>query len=408
MNTVEVITNDERQEFHDFPKRLYKGDPCWVCPLDSIIESIFDPRKNHSFEHGEAIRWILKDDDGKTIGRVAAFIDNVKSAANRQKTGGMGFFEVIEDKDAAFFLFNKAKEWLSERGMEAMDGPINFGENDSFWGLLVDGFTRQAYGMPFNKKYYKKFFEEYGFRNYFEQISCHRVVREKGNVMTNFPERIMKVAEWLTKRPGYSFRHFEFSNARKFIDDICHIYNTTWIYLKDDFTPLDPAILQESLASAKPVLDEDLVWFAYYNDSPIGFFVMYPDLNMILRHFNGKLTPWNLIRFVYYKLTHEMNRVRTVVGGVIHSHQNTGVEAALFYQYYLTFIKKPWIKELDMSWVGDYNPKMIATYEALGAKKVKTHVTYRYMINDKLKFKRFKDEMAEKNAGLYKNRHKDQ
>lgn len=408
MNAVEVFAKLDKQEFHNFPKILYKDDPNWVCPLDSMIESIFDPRKNHTFEHGEAIRWILRDDNGKTIGRVAAFIDNLRSAANRQKTGGMGFFEVIEDKDAAFFLFDTAKKWLSARGIEVMDGPINFGENDNYWGLLVDGFTRQGFGMPYNKKYYREFFEAYGFKNYFEQISCLRAVREEGNVMTTFPPRIMKVAEWLTKRPGYSFRHFEFKNARKFIDDICEIYNTTWIYLKDDFTPLEPEILQESLMSAKPVIVEEFVWFAYYNDKPIGFFVMLPDLNMILRHFNGKLTPWNMIRFVYYKLTHEMNRVRSVVGGVIHSHQNTGVEAALFYQYWLTFNKKPWVKELDISWVGDYNPKMIATYEALGAKRAKTHITYRYMINDKLKFMRFIDEMAEKNDGKYKNRNKDQ
>ena len=67
-----------------------------------------------------------------------------------------------------------------------------------------------------------------------------------------------------------------------------------------------------------------------------------------------------------------------------------------FYQLYDVFKKKPWFKELELSWVGDYNPKMIAIYEALGAKKAKTHITYRYLINDKLTFIRYKDEMAEK------------
>jgi hypothetical protein len=406
MYTVEVNTRRDKQEFHDFPKNLYKGDPFWVCPLDSMIEAIFDPEKNHSFEHGEAIRWILKNDDGNTIGRVAAFIDNVRSAANRQTTGGLGFFEVIEDKEAAFFLFDTAKKWHTDRGTEAIDGPINFGENDNFWGLLVDGFMRQGFGMPYNKKYYREFFEAYGFRNYFEQISCHRIVREEGNMLTKFPERIMKVAEWLIKRPGYSFRHFEFRNAARYINDICQIYNTTWIYLKDDFTPLDPVILEESLVQAKPVLDEELVWFAYYNDKPIGFFVMLPDLNMILRHFNGKLTLWNMIRFVWYKLTHEMSRVRSVVGGVLHSHQNTGVEAALFYQYYQVFRKKPWVKEIELSWVGDYNPRMISTYEALGALRVKTHITFRYMVNDKAEFIRFKDEMGLKRQNRSKTQQK--
>jgi hypothetical protein len=146
MKTVEVITPRDKQEVHDFPKRLYKGDPAWVCPLDSMIEGYFDPHRNHSFEHGEAVRWILLDDSGITIGRIAAFIDTIRSSAYRQPTGGMGFFEVIENKEAAFTLFDTAREWLALRGTEAMDGPINFGENDNYWGLLIEGFMQQGFG----------------------------------------------------------------------------------------------------------------------------------------------------------------------------------------------------------------------------------------------------------------------
>jgi hypothetical protein len=405
---IEVLKGHDRKEFHNFPKRLYSDDPNWISPFDSVIEAIFDPSKNHSFEHGEAARWILIGENNKTIGRIAAFVDRVRSAANRQPTGGLGFFEVIEEKEAAFKLFDTAKEWLSLRGMEAMDGPINFGENDSFWGLLVDGFMPQSYGMPYNKKYYRDYFESYGFRNYFDQYSYHRTIRGTDNKIEYFPDRIMKVAEWLTKRPGYTFSHFEFRNSRKYMENICEIYNTTWIYLKDDITPLVPSILDESLQKAKPVLDEELVWFAYYNNKPIGFFILLPDLNQILRHLNGKLQVPDMIKFVYYKLTHEMTRIRAIVGGVLRSHQNTGVEAAIFFKLYEVFKRKPWLKELELSWVGDYNPKMLATYEALGAKKAKTHITYRYLINDNLKFIRYKDEMTEKQEIKEKDKQKDQ
>jgi len=403
MHIKEVLTKCDTREFLDFPKKLYKGDPYWVCPLDSEIESLFDPAKNRTFKHGEAIRWILKDENDKTIGRVAAFIDYIRSAANRQPTGGLGFFEVVENREAAFLLFDTAKEWLSDRGIEAIDGPINFGENDNNWGLLVDGFIQQGYGMPFNKKYYRNFFEAYGFRNYFEQYSYHREVRNVKGEFTNFPERLRKVAEWLSKRPGYTFRHFEFKNSRKYIDDICEIYNTTWTYLKRDFTPLVPEVLEEALRKAKPILDVETIIFVYHNDKPVGFWVMYPDLNQILKHFNGKMNIWNLIRFVYYKMTHKMTRLRTVAGGTLHSHQNSGVEAAAFYKFYQVLMKKPWVKELEISWVGDYNFKMMAASEALGAIKMKTHVTYRYLINDKLKFIRYKDEMAEKQQNNAKN-----
>ena len=398
MHAIEVISVRDKKEFHKFPRRLYKNDPARISPLDSEIESIFDPLKNHLLKRGEAARWILKDSNNTTIGRVAAFIDKVRSDANSQPTGGMGFFEVIEDREAAFLLFDTAKNWLAGRGIEAMDGPINFGENDNHWGLLVEGFMAQGYGMPYNKQYYRDFFEAYGFRNYFEQYSYHSALRGEGNKIVNFPDRIMKIAEWLSKRPGYSFRHFEFRNSRKYINDLCEIYNTTWVYLKEDFTPLDPSALDESLQKAKMVLDEELIWFAYFNDKPIGFFVLFPDLNQILRHFKGNLHLWNIIRLLYFKMTHEMTRLRAVVGGVLYSHQNTGVESAIFFHLYKVFNRRPWYKELELSWVGDYNPKMLAIYEALGATKAKTHITYRYMINNKLKFIRYKDEMTDKQS----------
>jgi hypothetical protein len=396
MKVVEVKTKQDKKEFINFPKELYKNDPFWVCQLDSGIESVFDPVKNHTFKHGEAIRWILKDEDNHTIGRIAAFIDKVRSAANRQPTGGIGFFEVVENKEAAFILFNTALEWHRSHGMEAMDGPVNFGENDNNWGLLVEGFTQPGFGMPFNKKYYRDYFEAFGFKNYFEQYSYHRAVRNSDNKIVEFPERIMKIAEWLSKRPGYSFQHFEFRNKEKFVKDIVEIYNSTWSVFKEDFTPLDPVILEESLEHAKLIIDEKLIWFAYFNHKPIAFFVLFPDLNQILKHLNGTMNPWNIIRFVYFKMTHEITRMRAVVGGVHPSHQNSGVESAIFFQLYKVFKKKPWFKELELSWVGDYNPRMIAIYEALGARIAKTHITYRYMINRELPYIRFKDEISER------------
>lgn len=398
MKVVEVRTKNDKKDFLDFPKELYKSDRYWVCQLDSGLESVFDPAANHKFKHGEAIRWILKDDDKRTIGRIAAFIDQIRSSANSQPTGGIGFFEVIENKEAAFILFNTALEWHKSHGIEAIDGPINFGENDNNWGLLVEGFTQQSYGMPYNKKYYRAFFEEFGFRNYFEQYSYHKDIRNSENKIIQFPDRIMKIAEWLTKRPGYTFRHFDYRVKEKYVKDIVEIYNSTWSIFKEDFTPLDPEILEESLQKARLVIDEELVWFAYFNDKPIAFFVLFPDLNQILKYFNGKLDIWNMLRLVYFKKTHKMSRMRAVVGGVNPHHQNGGVESAIFLHLYNVFCKKPWYKELELSWVGDYNLKMISIYEALGAIRQKTHITYRYMINSKLSFIRFKDEMSDQQA----------
>ncbi|HOU30629.1 MAG TPA: hypothetical protein P5320_00850 [Bacteroidales bacterium] len=391
---IEVKTKADRKAFLRFAKELYKGDPNWVCPLDDELEGVFDPGRNPTFRHGEATRWILVDDKNKVIGRIAAFIDYIRSKANTQPTGGIGYFEVIDNRDAAFMLFDTAREWLAQRGMEAMDGPINFGENESNWGLLVEGFMQQGIGMPYNKEYYRKFFEEYGFQKYFEQYSYHCTVRGPDNKIVMFPERMVKIAEWISKRPGYSFQHVEFKNLEKYINDLIEVYNSTWSSFKEDFTPLEPQFLKETFRKIRAFVDEELIWFAYYKDKPVAFFILYPDLNQIIKHFNGKLHLWNKLRFLWYKATHKMTRMRAVVGGVNPSHQNSGIESAIFLQLYNVFKRKKWYKELELSWVGDFNPKMIAIYEALGAKKAKTHYTYRYMINKNIPFVRYKEEIA--------------
>lgn len=394
MKTIPVRSEKDKREFIELPKRLYKDDPNWVCPLDSETEAVFDPRKNHAFKHGEAERWILYDDNGVMVGRVGAFIDQVRSGANRQPTGGFGFFEVTEDRDAAFMLFDVVKQWLSERGMQAMDGPINFGENDNNWGLLVEGFTQPGFGMPYHKKYYRSFFEEYGFRTYFEQYSYHKDIA----AVNVFPERFMKISRWLASRPGYTFEHFSYRRQDKFVNDLVTVYNSTWSVFKEDFTPLDPVLLKSTLKQGKAFIDEDLVWYAYHNGKPVAFFVIFPDLNQIIKYFNGRLTPWNMVRFMWFKYTHKMTRMRALVAGVDPAYQNSGIESAIFLELFKVFRRKRWYKELELSWVGDFNPKMISIYEALGAKKAKTHITYRYLINRDLPFITYKDEMAEKRA----------
>ena len=136
MRLIRVDDRKTIKKFHQVQGVIYKNDPVWVCPLCNEIEAIFDPESNPYYRHGEAERWILTDDEGNLTGRLAAFIDRNMANSYEQPTGGMGFFECINDKTSAFLLFDTAREWLIHRGMEAMDGPINFGETDKYWGLL--------------------------------------------------------------------------------------------------------------------------------------------------------------------------------------------------------------------------------------------------------------------------------
>ncbi len=198
---MEVTNSHSRKEFLEFPVSLYKNEPNWIRPIDSDIENIFNPSINKHHAHGESIRWILKNYSGETVGRIAAFYDTSLFGSVEIPAGGIGFFECINDRQAAFMLFETAKKWLESRNLEAMDGPVNFGVRDNFWGCLVEGFHEPVYNMPYNFPYYKDLFESYGFRNYINQYTYKRDVQGGGNLHP----LVRRSAERVLKNPDYSF-----------------------------------------------------------------------------------------------------------------------------------------------------------------------------------------------------------
>lgn len=375
MKITEVKSRSEATRFRDVARRIYRNDKNWIAPLDDDIEAVFDPARNAYFDHGEAIRWIFTNSQGADIARTAAFVNHKKANTYEQPTGGMGFFECPDDEVAAAFIFDTAREWLQKRGMQAMDGPINFGENDNFWGLLVDGFMQQSYGMNYNPPYYRHLFESYGFTNYFEQVTNHL------DMSVPFPERFWKIADWISQRPGISFEHFDYKKADKYISDLKQVYDEGWAN-HEHYTPLNELDIKTSLKKARPILDPEIIWFAYFEGKPIAFLVMFPDANQIFRHFDGKLHWWNKLRFVYYKKRGEIQRTRITVMGVVPRFQKRGIESGIFRQLRSVFDHRPQYREIELSWVGDFNPQMQALHEAVGGKFGKKHITYRKLFTE--------------------------
>ena len=143
---IEVVQNDKQAKaWLTFPLEIYANDPNYIRPLDKDIEEVFQPEKNKFFKFGECERWLLYDAADKIIARLAVFTSS--KWKYKQPTGGIGFFECIHHQEAANFLFDQARNWLEARGMEAMDGPVNFGERDKWWGLLVGRFQGPLYSM---------------------------------------------------------------------------------------------------------------------------------------------------------------------------------------------------------------------------------------------------------------------
>jgi GNAT superfamily N-acetyltransferase len=374
-----------KKTFLELPVQLYATDQNWIRPLDNDVEAVFDPRKNSHFKQGEAIRWILFNSDGQAVGRVAAFYER-NTKEGEVPVGGMGFFECIEDEIAANLLFDACKNWLAERGMEGMDGPINFGERDGFWGLMVKGWEFEpTYKMPWTKPYYIHFFENYGFKDYFQQY-----VFVSSIAGANVTQGIEEKAQRIFNNPDYVFQHIEKSNLTKYAEDFRFIFNAAWSKFPG-VKEMSSESAQKLVKTMKPIIDEQLLWFAYTTDgTPVAFFIVIPDLNQIVKHLNGKLNWWGMIKFLLLKMKGTMTRTCGVIFGVTPDHQGKGVESAIALRFREVARTNPFYpySTMDMNWVGDFNPKMLRFVSQLGATNDKTFITYRYFFNPNQAFSR--------------------
>ncbi len=391
MKIIEIKEAKHIQEFIKFPVQLYKGDVHWIRPLDNDVEEVFDADKNKYFRHGECTRFILVDDQNKTIGRVAVFINRktIKSKNSQGqdlRVGGMGFFECIDNKEAAFLLFDTCKNWLEERDINTMEGPINFGERDNWWGLLVDGFDIDPnYKMPYTKAYYQNLFEEYGFQVYFKQLTFAR------KVLAPLSDKYKEKADRIAKNPNYSFERLNQKNLEKYTEDFRTIYNKAWVKHKgvNEMSSLQAKTIMKQL---KPIIDPDIIYFAYYEKEPIGFFLNLPEVNQYFKFMNGKLDWLGKAKFMYHKLIGTNKKMVGRAFGIVPDHQGKGLEAAIVMfgrKIVQEEIKGRYI-DYEMNWIGDFNPKMVNIAGTIGD-IAKTHITYRKMLDDSLVFERCPD-----------------
>jgi GNAT superfamily N-acetyltransferase len=369
------------KEFLQLPFKIYKNDPHWVPHLKQDIQAVFDPKKNKFFRHGEAIRWILTE-NGKTIGRIAAFINHKGNKKSKMPVGGIGFFECINDEKAAFKLFDQGKNWLENKGMQAMDGPINFGEKDKYWGLIIENFNYPPYyNQNYNPAYYVPFFKNYGFEKYYEQYIFHR------NTTDELIPILKEKSSRIRRNPNFTFETIKKSKLEKYAEDFRTIYNRAWTK-HEGFAGMEKRQAMAIMKTIKPILDEDLIYFAYYEGRPVGFFIALPEINQIFKHLNGNLNWWGKIKFLYHKWRGTCTTFFGLAFGIDPDFQSKGLEGAIFEECKKVVTQKNKYDDVVITWIGDFNPKMIHVIENLGAKKLRTLATYRYLFDRDAKFER--------------------
>ncbi|MCQ4036245.1 hypothetical protein [Kaistella montana] len=381
MKAIKVVSHNHIQEFLNFPGKLLMNDPNYIRPLDQDIEQVFDEKKNKFFRSGECERYLFINSKGETVGKIAVFIS--RQYKQQQPTGGIGFFDCINDQKTADFIFDFAKNELQQKGMEAMDGPINFGERDKFWGLLIDGFSEPLYGMNYNPPYYKTLFENYGFQIYFNQLCFGRKIHDP--VAENF----MQMHARISQNKNITAKRMKVKNLKKFADDFTEVYNKAWAS-HGEGKQLSNMQTLKLFATLKPVINEHISWFVYENEKPIAMWMNIPDLNQWFKYLNGKFSLWQKLKFLFIKKFKTNKKMVGLVFGIVPEWQRKGIDGFMIWEGTKHFRKTTSFEDYEMQWIGDFNPKMMKIAENLETEVTRKLATYRFLFDRTKEFERHK------------------
>ena len=384
MQIFPVTNNAENILFLKVPLTIYKNDTNWIRPLDKDINDVFDEKKNKTFRFGKLQRWILKDDEGNSAGRIAAFVNKkYKNKGDDIPVGGIGFFECINNQQAADLLLDNAKHWLIQQGMQAMDGPINFGERDRWWGMVTKGYSEPLYCMNYNPPYYVSLFENYGFLHFFEQVCLDMEPK------AYLGKKIWDRHDIVAADNNFSARHINKNQLGKFAVDFAEVYNKAWAG-HGGLKQLAKEQVVIMFKKMKPVMDEKIIWYAYYKEQPIAIFINLPDLNQWFKHLNGKFGLLQKLKFLWLKKFKPNKKFTGLVFGIVPEWQGKGVDAYIIAES-AKVIQSPQIpySEYEMQWIGDFNPKMLNIAGSLGdVKRSRNLTTFRYLFDRTKAFKR--------------------
>lgn len=383
MQLVEVTDKKLANYFLRVNQIVNKNNPNYIRPLDKDVNEVFDHKKNKAYRFGTTIRWLLKNDSGEYIGRIAAFTNKkYKNKGDDVPVGGIGFFDCINDQQAADMLFDVAKHWLLQQGMQAMDGPINFGERDRWWGLIVQGFQEPPYGMNYNPPYYQNLFEQYGFKKFFEQICLGIDPKKKLN------DKLFQRHAMYADKDAFRAVHINKNQLEEFAKDFTIVYNAAWAGHGGVKQIRKDQVLQ-MFNKMKPVMDEKIIWFAYHNEDPIAIFVNLPDLNQWFKYLHGKFDLLHKMKFLWIKKTKPCKKFTGLVFGVVPEFQGKGIDAFIIVES-AKLIQSPVVPytQYEMQWIGAFNPKMLNVAEGIGDTfRSRVLVTYRYLFDRTKEFK---------------------
>jgi GNAT superfamily N-acetyltransferase len=357
-----------RERFIRFPWQIYADDPAWVAPLRSDVRKLLDP--SHPFhEHAEA-EYFLALRDGDVVGRIAAAVNHVYNEFHETRTGFIGLFESVDDAAVARALLETAGDWLRDRGMTEATGPFNLSTNDELCspGILLDSFEKPpVLLMAHNPPYYRSLFEAAGWEKA-KDLLAYWLTSDAP------PDRLVRGVERMTKRiEGLEVRQLDLKKLDQEVEVVKEVYNAAW-ERNWGFAPLTDAEIRHLAKDLKPIVDERFALIAEVKGEPVGFALALPDYNQALRHLDGRLFPFGILKLLWYR--RKIDRLRVFTLGLKPEYHRMGIDAL----FYLTIFHNglgAGINKAEASWILEDNWGMRRGLERMGGHVYKTYRVYR-------------------------------
>lgn len=364
--TIEVTPANHGRAFREFlyfPFRIYQNNSRWVPPLLRDVKAQFSP-ENPFFRHAEVMPFIARV-NGKTVGRITATYNEAHVNFSKEEAGFFGFFDCIDDPDVAMELIERVKVWLRERGLHLMRGPANFSSNEE-WGLLVDGYDEAPMlMMPYNHPYYQGLLEGCGLVKAKDLFAYILEIPEAP------PEKVLRIGR-LAERQGVRVRPMNIDSFKKEMSIFKEVYNSAW-ERNWGFIPMTEDEIEYMARRLKPLIIPELTLIAECEGEPVGFMMLLPDFNYVLKRLNGRLFPFGIFKIPLY--ARQIRDVRLLLLGIKEGFRRRGVDALLLIEG-LKGVKRKGYRRVEFSWVLEDNYPVRRLIENASARLYKRYRIY--------------------------------
>ena len=331
----------------------------WVPPLRAAVRDALDRAGNPFYKEADRALFIATR-DGDVVGRIAAIENRWHNRHHSDRVGFFGFFECREDPEAAVALFEAAEQWLAQRGLDRVRGPMSPSMNHEC-GLLVDGFdTPPTIMTPWNPPYYGELIESLGYAKVQDLLGYYLQAGDKLAV----PDRVRRLAERTARKTGVTFRRLDVSTLKQEARRVLELYNEAWAG-NWGFVPPSWEEFWHTAKDLKMVLAPDVSFVAETDEGVVGFMLIAHDVNRLLKHMpSGRLWPWNIVRLLLG--TRKLVFGRIILLGLTTEYRNRGLFPLFVYEASRRGFEIG-TEGGEASWLLEDNKAIVAPLEAMGA-----------------------------------------